>query len=292
MDWLHLPPLTSLRAFAAYAEHGSVQKAGDALNVSHAAISQQIRNLESHLGLRLLDRSGRTAALTAEGRQLAGALKDGFGAIATVIAALVGADDARPLHVTTTPSFAANWLLPRLPDFRARHPGLDIMIDPNPSLTDPQPGGIDIAIRYGKGAWSGLQAEPLVMSGMCAVAAPDLIGDRVISTPEDLRGLPWLEEIGQSEATVWLSRHGITGPIEGSTTALPGNLALDAARSGQGIALTAMIWVAEDVRAGRLRVLFEEDSGAGYHIVTAPGAARPPLKSFLRWLRGLSPMKS
>ena len=172
MDWTDLPPLSALRAFAAYAETGAVQKAGDKLNVSHAAISQQIRNLENHLGLRLLDRSGRSASLTEEGRALASALETGFGEIARTVAQLTGSEQARPLHVSTTPSFAANWLMPRLADFRSRHPEIDIVIDPNPALCDPTPGGVDIAIRYGNGHWPGMEARLLIPSAMAVVAAP------------------------------------------------------------------------------------------------------------------------
>lgn len=285
MDWTTLPPLSALRAFAAYAERGSVQAAGAALNVSHAAISQQIRNLETHLGLGLLDRSGRAATLTLQGHQLAEALDEGFSRIAETVAAITGADAARPLHVSTTPSFAANWLMPRLPDFRASHPGVDLMVDPNPALTDPRPGRIDVAIRYGAGDWPGLSSEVLVRSGMAIVAAPELIGDREIREPSELRHLPWLQELGTSESSVWLESHGAKGPAEASVLHLPGNLTLDAARSGQGVALTASLWVAEDVRAGRLRILFEDQPDKGYWTVTAPGVPRPPLRAFLKWLR-------
>ena len=96
IDWLTLPPPTALRAFAAFAETGSVISAGTALNVSHAAISQQLRALETHMGVALVDRSGRAMALTVEGRQLASALRTGVGAIAASVEALRGADAARP----------------------------------------------------------------------------------------------------------------------------------------------------------------------------------------------------
>lgn len=285
MDWTGLPPLAALRAFAAYAETGSVQKAGDKLNVSHAAISQQIRNLETHLGLSLLDRSGRSAVLTDEGRALAAALDAGFGEISRAVALLTGAEEARPLHVSTTPSFASNWLMPRLADFRARHPEIDIMIDPNPALCDPAPGGVDIAIRYGAGDWPGMDTQLLVPSAMAVVAAPDLIGMREVSGPQDLLGLPWLQELGTTEASRWFADHGITDARSGGMIALPGHLVLEAARSGQGVAVTASIWVAHDIAAGRLRLLFEEGDRNGYHLVTRPGIARPALAAFAKWVR-------
>lgn len=285
MHWTALPPLAALRAFAAYAETGSVQKAGAALNVSHAAISQQIRNLETHLGLTLLDRSGRAARLTPEGRQMAEALANGFGAITARVAELTGADAARPLHVSTTPSFASNWLMPRLAGFRALHPDIDIMIDPNPALTDPQPGGIDVAIRFGAGHWPGLDATLLLPTSIAVVAATELIGTHPAECPEDLMRFPWLQELGTSESTAWLRSQGVTEARTAGMIHLPGNLMLEAARQGHGVLVTAKEWVLGDITAGRLRLLFEEPPGKGYHIVTAAGGTpRPALKPFLKWL--------
>lgn len=286
MDWTALPPLAALRAFAAYAETGSVQKAGDALNVSHAAISQQIRNLENHLGLRLLDRSGRAARLTDDGRRLATALADGFATISEGIAELTGADAQRALHVSTTPSFASNWLMPRLPEFRGLHPDIDIMIDPNPALTNPEPGGIDVAIRFGDGQWPGLDTDLLIPTTIAVVAATELIGEHPASCAADLLRFPWLQELGTNESTSWLRNQGVTEARTAGLIHLPGSLTLEAARQGQGVLVTAKEWVLGDIDAGRLRLLFEEPPGKGYYIVTAAGLVpRPALKPFLKWLR-------
>ncbi|ETX29872.1 LysR family transcriptional regulator [Roseivivax isoporae] len=280
-----LPALSALKAFHFFAETGSATRAGAAMNVSHAAVSQQLRNLEAHLGVRLIDRAGRTLTLTPEGRQLAEALAAGFGRIAEAVEALTGADADRPLHVSTTPSFAANWLMPRLAGFRMAHPEIDIMIDPTPAMNDPVPGGIDVALRYGDGGWPGLTSEPLLTSPIWIVAAPELIGDLVPERPQDLLAFPWLQELGTTEATEWFAQHGVTGRRAKGVVHVPGNLMLDGARNGQGIVVTTRVSVEEDVRAGRLRLLFEERRHGGYHIVTAPGVPRRPLADFLRWLR-------
>ncbi|WP_372835795.1 LysR family transcriptional regulator [Puniceibacterium confluentis] len=285
MNWATLPPLSALRAFAAYAETGSVTRAGQLLNVSHAAISQQMRSLETHLGVALLDRSARALSLTPEGLQLADALTEGFGRISQVIEALTGADADRPLQVATTPSFAAHWLMPRLASFRVAHPGIDIMINPSPKRTNPAPGGIDVALRFGMGHWPGLDAELLVQSPVVVVAAPSLIGDLTPKSPEDLLDFPWLQELGTSESTLWLAGRSVTGLRTKGVIHVPGNLVLDGARNGQGIAISTRVSVEEDLRAGRLRLLFEETEENGYHIVTAPGVMRPPLRDFVTWLR-------
>ncbi|MGX9354937.1 LysR family transcriptional regulator [Roseobacteraceae bacterium S113] len=289
MNWSSLPPLAALRAFSAYAETGSVQRAGDALNVSHAAISQQIRNLEEHIGLRLLDRTARQARLTPAGHQLARALSEGFDLIKAEVAALTGAESARALHISTTPSFAAGWLMPRLADFRAAHPEIDLMIDPNPALNNPAPGGVDVAIRYGAGPWPGLDNSLLVRSGVAVVAAPSLIGTGPIGDLTDLMKYTWLQELGTNETSQWVAEFGITDGPKGTRTGgllqMPGPLLLEAARAGQGITVSASIWVRDDVACGRLRLLHEARKDQGYHIVTRPGVARPALKAFLRWLR-------
>ena len=107
MDWRSLPPLSALRAFAAFAETGNVVEAGAALGVSHAAVSQQLKALEQHLDAALLDRSGRGLRLTATGEQLAAALRLGFEAMGAAVAEITGAQADRPLHISTTPTFAS-----------------------------------------------------------------------------------------------------------------------------------------------------------------------------------------
>ncbi|MEQ9260346.1 MAG: LysR family transcriptional regulator [Roseovarius sp.] len=285
VDWLSLPPLSALRAFAALAETGSASGAGARLNVSHAAISQQVRALEGHMGVSLVDRSGRRMELTPEGRQLAEALEDGFGAIWHTVCALTGADAERPLQVSTTHLFAQTWLMPRLGDFQRKHPEIDIMLHPSAAISDPAPGGIDLGIRFGTGHWPGLQAELLVPTDIVITAAPSLVGDCVIAEPADLLQFPWLQELGTNESEDWLRKHGVSEGRARSLTHVPGNLMLEGARAGQGVISTAMSSVEADVRAGRLRVLFRDKGDTGYHIVTRPGVLRPPAKAFVAWLR-------
>ncbi|MBB93724.1 MAG: LysR family transcriptional regulator [Rhodobacteraceae bacterium] len=285
MNWRDLPPFSALRAFAAYAETRSVEEAGALLNVSHAAISQQLRRLEEHLGVALLDRSGRQMALTPDGAELALALGEGFEAIGRGVAAVTGREDDRPLQVTATPSFAAVWLLPRLPRFRQAHPDIHMMIDPSAALMPLEPGGIDAALRHGDGRWPGVEAELLVASPVAIVASPELVGEAEIAEPSELSAFPWLQELGTNEASAWMKQVGGDGLFARGVTSLPGTMLLEAARQGQGVAIAAAIAVAEDVQAGRLRLLFEEDEHKGYYLVTRPGLMRPPLRAFVRWIR-------
>ena len=285
MNWTSLPPLSALRAFGAYVDTGSVVAAGAALNVSHAAVSQQMRALERHMGVALLDRSGRQLSLTPDGQALAYPLGEAFGAISETIEALTGADEARPLRISCTPSFAANWLMPRLARFRAAFPDVDMMIDPNPALSDPAPGGVDVALRYGTGPWPGLESVPLMDAPLVVIGAPELFEGALPQSPADLLRLPWLQELGTNETTRWLEKHGVTDAKLASVTHVPGNLMIDGVRNGQGIAVATRIAVEDDLAAGRVLTLFEDTTPGGYHIVTRPGPPRPALRAFMTWLR-------
>lgn len=280
-----MPTLASLKAFSAFAERGSVVDAGLALNVSHAAISQQLRALEKHLNISLLDRSGKSMTLTPEGEKLARALHLGFGAIGDALAELIHRTEDRPVHVSLTSSFAASWLMPRLPAFQSDHPDIPLALDPSPEVVSLRPGGVDVAIRYGNGDWPGLNSELLLQSPIVIVAAPSLLGGRTTLTPDELSQLPWLEELGTTEATKWLARQGVEHGPRAGRISLPGNLVLEGLRAGQGVTVTARHFVETDIDAGRVVELFRESGQHGYHIVTENAPLRHAAKVFVRWLR-------
>lgn len=181
--------------------------------------------------------------------------------------------------------FAAHWLMPRLAGFQAEHPEIDLVLDPRGELAELKPGGIDIAIRYGDGNWPGLVAEMLLQSPMVVIAADSLLDGRQVTAPEDLLDLPWLEELGTSEASRWLESRGVTGVLRGPRTRLPGNLLMQAVRAGQGVAVSVREFVAEDLHSGRLLELFTEGADRGYHIATRPGVLRPEARRLTGWLR-------
>lgn len=285
MKWRTLPPLSALRAFAAFAETGNVIAAGDALGVSHAAISQQLRSLEAHLDAALLDRSGRALRLTPVGRGLAQKLQGGFALMAEGVTQVAEGENARPLHISVTPTFAASWLMPRLSGFRAAFPEINLMIDPTPEVVTLAVDGIDVAIRYGAGGWAGLESTLLWRSPMVVVGAPALVAGVPPGDLSALARLPWIEEFGLSETSRWRYRT-FGGTPDGATLEVPGNLLLDGVRDGQGVTATTRRFVDRDIAAGRLQVLHEEQRpDSGYYIVTRPGVLRAPLKAFVGWLR-------
>ncbi|KAJ54881.1 hypothetical protein ACMU_14045 [Actibacterium mucosum KCTC 23349] len=286
MDWRNLPPLAALRAFAAFAERGNVTEAGAALNVSHAAISQQIRQLEEVLGRPLVDRSARALTLTAEGRQLAAGLVSGFQQISDMVEHLRGDVSSQPVRVATTPTFASNWLVGRLAQFRADCPGIDVVINPSSQIEKLGPGGHDLAIRFGRGNWAGLDSTLLLHSDYVIAASPDLIGDTVFTDMTQVAQFPWLLEDGHKEMENWLASEGMPLSAHTDIARLPGFYILDAMRRGEGIAGTSRTFVEADIAAGRLRVLFtQSDPNSGYHLVTPRGVLRPATQAFATWIK-------
>jgi LysR family glycine cleavage system transcriptional activator len=176
--------------------------------------------------------------------------------------------------------------MPRLSEFRHEHPDIELMLNPTPQIVELAPGGVDVGIRFGQGAWPGLDAELLVATSIVIVAARALIGERAITEPRDILELPWLQELGTSEMSEWLRGRGVIVPPSGNVTHLPGHLVLEGLRNGAGVTLFSRALIADELAEGRLVVLFEDEiPGAGYFIVTRPGVMRPPLKAFVSWLR-------
>ena len=285
MNWSDLPSLTSLRAFAAVAETRSYSRAGLDLNVSHAAISQQVRSLEARLGVTLVVREGRTIRLTDAGVALASNLERGLTAIREGVEALIETDAKRPVQITTSPAFAASWLMPRIADFRRRHPGVALMLNATAEVLDLVPGGIDIAIRFGSGNWPGMMVRPLLLPDMVVVASPALLSGRDCSAPAALLHLHWLQELGTNEVAEWMKRQNVTSKRPPMITHMPGNLILEAVRRGDGATYTARCFVEEEIKSGRLVVLSSERDTGGYYVVTRDGILRPSARAFLQWVR-------
>ncbi|MCH8518053.1 MAG: LysR family transcriptional regulator, partial [Cyclobacteriaceae bacterium] len=143
-----LPPLNPLRAFEAAARLGSFQKAAEELNVTPPAISHQVRVLEEYLDVTLFHREARRVRLTEQGEMYLAAVSEGLHRIAAATRLLLKATEKRPLTVSSAPSFACGWLVPRLVDFHTRHPDVEVRLDTSVQLVDLLRSDIDVAIRY------------------------------------------------------------------------------------------------------------------------------------------------
>ncbi len=285
MDWSQLPSLTSLRAFAALAERKSYTRAATALNVSHAAVSQQVKALEERLGVSLVTREGRGIALTTEGELLARDLDIGFAAIRRGVEALEGAGASRPVQISMSPAFATEWLMPRIMEFQYQHPEITLMLNPTAEVVELKPGGIDMAIRYRSSDRLENEVTSVLISDMVVIGTPSLIGTRALRDPAMLMDMPWLQELGTNEVADWMARRGVKLDRPLIINHMPGNLIMEAVRRGDGITYTARAFFREEIRSRQVVVLHSEPAFGNYFIETCPGVLRPTVRTFLNWLK-------
>lgn len=285
MNWHRLPPLNALRAFAALAETGSYTTAGSALNVTHAAVLQQVRALERHLDARLVTREGRGIALTPDGEVLARSVERGFEHFMRGAEEVGTARQARPVQVTMSPAFAVKWLMPRIVDFQTRYPDITLMLSPTGRIVDLAATGIDVAIRYARLPDLPEGADVLVTLDLCVAGAPGLLAPDRVRAPADLLRLPWMQELGTNESSEWFERRGvpITRPL--MISHMPGNLILEALARGDGVTYTARQWLSAELDRGSLVAAFPEPGAGVFHIQLAPGEPRPQVRRFVSWLK-------
>ncbi len=283
-----MPPLSMLRAFEAAARCGGFSAAGRELNVTHAAVAQQVRGLEQRLGVTLMRRDGRGLELTVDGHRLAGKLGAGMETFRAALTEVMDDAGDRPVRITLTPTFLASWLMPRLSAFRETYPDIELMLNPSPEVVDLQRTEHDLAIRFGTAPWAGLASELLLASPVVVVIAPKLLRGRTIDTANDLLSLPWVQEIGTDEWQVWLAAHGVQVKGKKDILHLPGPLSTEAIRRGDGVGMTARIFVEDDLAKGVLVAPLDDPEEApltAYHLVHRPGSLRAKVAAVADWLR-------
>ncbi|MCP4822270.1 MAG: LysR family transcriptional regulator [Shimia sp.] len=285
MDWSSLPSLHALRAFEAAARLNSLSAAARELNVTHAAIAQHVRRLEADLATPLLTRAGRGVAPTADGRQLARQLADGFGTIAQGIAALRDANTDRPLTVSVTPSFAANWLMPRIGGFWQKHPEVTLNINPSIQLVDLKRDGIDMAIRFGDGDWPGVDTRLLTHGEFWIVATPDLLGHSPATTLQDAGKMPWIMEPHLMEWRRIVEDAGLDLNAVDITVLETNELVLSATLASLGVSVQPKSLVERDVKEGRLALICRLPTARlGYHLLHLPRPLLAREHAFKKWL--------
>jgi len=280
-----LPPLAALRVFESAARHGNFSRAAEELHLTHGAISHQVKSLEHSLGVVLFRRGRRGVSLTDQGAAFARVMHDALDRIARGIAALRG---PRALTISVLPAFATHWLIPRLADFQARHPEIDVNIRANQQLVDFLQDDVDLAVRYGPGAWPGLTAAKLLSEHVFAVCSPRFAAARVPRNLTELAAAallhspiqawePWFRALGANPP------RGRRGPSFNEAS-----LVLRAATDGLGIALARSVLVQPELDAGRLvRVLpYSVPADFAYYLVRPENAEiSPNLAAFWEWLQ-------
>lgn len=272
-----------LRAFDATARQGSFAAAGRVLNVTHAAVTQQVRALEGELGLSLVRRAGRTVALTEAGAELARALDEGFGTVAAGIAALRAAEARRVVRVTTTTFIAETHVMPRLPDFWARHPGIEVALSPSPSRVELARDGFDMAIRALSDGWveaPGEEIRPLCRSRVLAICAPSLAASGL--HPQDM---PWVIGTDRHWELAQVAGTGLDPARLRRVELGSPHLELSACRQGLGAGTATEIICRADLEAGRLVELpLTGLPSVTYALVLPRGPRRAAVEAFADWL--------
>ncbi len=286
-----LPPLNALRAFEAAARHLSFARAARELHVTPAAISQQVKLLEEHLGVALFQR-GRKLALADAALAVLPLVSESFDQMERAMLRVRATRPGNTLVISAPPAFAARWLIPRLDDFQLRHPGIQLRLLATKRLVDFRVEDVDVAIRFGAGNYPDLVAERLMPEAIVPVAAPALAAG--VTVPNDLLRCNLLEDewhMGNGmfpDWATWLATLGVasTAPLRVRYFE-DANLAIQAALSGLGVTLAWYSLVVDDVKAGRLVHLFDQlmPTTLGYYLVapqnrTSLGA----VSTFRAWL--------
>ncbi|MEM9392809.1 MAG: LysR substrate-binding domain-containing protein [Pseudomonadota bacterium] len=288
VDWRELPSLAALRAFDATARHGGFSGAARALNVTHAAIAQQVRALEADLKVKLAVRDGRSIQLTDAGRSLAMGLGQGFSTIAETLADLRAKENRRGIRVTTTTFVTEAVIMPRLSEFWEQHPDVEISLHPSRSYIDIEREGFDFALRaVFEGAprsWPGMEAIHLSETRMVAAGAPRLIG----TSPTDAHKYPWLWHDSNDSKRALMEQAGLDLSRLNLVQIGGPSLQLEAARQGIGITLFNERVARDDLATGRLvEVPLPATPRADYFIVVPSGPRRAIVQAFIDWLHTL-----
>jgi len=288
-----LPPLHALRAFEAAARLLSVSRAAEELRVTQPAVSQHLKLLERHLGVRLLERRGTRIGLTPEGAEYAQALTRGFGELDEATRRIAARRQGGVVTVSLLPTLAVRWLIPRLRSFQEAAPEIEVRLSTTARLVDLGREDVDLAIRYGQGRWSGCEAEPLLPDDMFPVASPALASRLPLAAVADLRRHTLLrvaQTPRDADWPAWLAAAGAPGLAGAHQLGFDSSAqALEAALAGLGVAMAHRPFVADDLAAGRLLAPFAltvPSSGAYFIVSHARARARPAVSRFRDWLLG------
>ena len=288
-------PLNALRAFEASARHLSFVKAADELSVTPAAVSHQVKKLEEFLGFPLFRRQSRGLLLVESGQSLLSELSEVFLQLDKAMERVIDHDSRGTLTLSVAPTFAVMWLIPRLQQFYALYPDIDVRISTGLGLIDFQRDDFDAAIRLGSGQWFGLETIKLFEESVSPMCSPRLLeGPDAMRSPDDLRNQVLLHNHSMDydpDAPTWekwLEAAGATGvdASRGTHFSLPDH-GLQAAIDGAGVVLGWRFLSAKDIAAGRVVEPFDLTLplGSSFFLVYPEAhSLRPNIVAFRDWL--------
>lgn len=283
-----LPPLNPLRAFEAAARHGSLTKAAGELNVTHGAVSHQIRALEATLKVKLLERAGARLKLTPQGAELLPAVTGAFESIASATARMTRPTSSGKLTVTCVPALLSLWLMPRLGGFMAKYPGISLTFNASNDPRDIHAPDIDVCLLYGDGSWTDCWLKRWSTLELFPVVSPTLINNRPIRSVRDLADHVLLHADEGREWHTWLAaadaldikplqRHGMADA----------RLATEAAVHGHGVALGDSVTASSMLAKGQLVTPFNLSVPAvdAFYVVCRNEVKSAPIAQvFIDWL--------
>src|SRR5947209_11319183 len=284
-----LPPLNALKTFEAAARHESFTRAAEELCVTQGAVSHQVKALEAELAIKLFNRERQRLIITEAGRDYLTVIRDAFDRISVGTERLLQRQNAGVLTVSTSPDFAAKWLMHRLGHFVEAHAEIDLRVSATLHHVDFAREEVDLAVRHGDGNWSGLDTVQLSSEKLFAVCSPKLLaGRRRLGKPADILKFPLIHLDSRGDWTKWLRANGVG---EGAVTHGPvlnrASMVIDAAINGQGVALARTTLAAWDLINRRLVRPFPESLRLSktYWIVCPKATATlPKIVTFRDWL--------
>lgn len=283
-----LPPLNALKAFEAAARHESFTRAAEELCVTQGAVSHQVKALEAELAIKLFNRERQRLIITEAGRDYLAVVRDALDRIAVGTERLLQRQSAGVLTVSTSPDFAAKWLVHRLGHFAEAHGSIDLRVSATMHHVDFAREDVDMAVRHGDGNWPGLDAVQLSSEQLFAICSPKLLAGRRSGKPADILKFPLIHLDSRADWTKWLRVAGISdenvrhGPVLNRAS-----MVIDAAINGQGIALARTTLAAWDLINGRLvRPFAEALRLSKTYWVVCPKATSsvPKIVTFRDWL--------
>jgi LysR family transcriptional regulator, glycine cleavage system transcriptional activator len=283
-----LPPLNALKAFEAAARHESSTRAAEELCVTQGAVSHQVKALEAELAIKLFNRERQRLIITEAGRDYLAVVRDALDRIAVGTERLLQRQSAGVLTVSTSPDFAAKWLVHRLGHFAEAHAGIDLRVSAAMHHVDFAREDVDMAVRHGDGNWPGLDAVQLSSERLFAICSPKLLSGRRPGKPADLLKFPLIHLDSRADWTKWLRVAGMSddgvkhGPVLNRAS-----MVIDAAINGQGIALARTTLAAWDLLNGGLVRPFAEALRLSktYWIVCPKATSNlPKIVTFRDWL--------
>ncbi|MBP7202980.1 MAG: transcriptional regulator GcvA [Propionivibrio sp.] len=281
-----LPSLNALRVFVAVARSGGVSRAAEELNLTHSAVSHQIRSLQSELGVTLFEKSGRGLMLTEQARAYVQRIESAFKEIEEATLDVTTHNRHR-LRISTIPSFAARWLLPRLGDFIATCPDVDVEVQSSHRAADVKGGEVDIGIRFDTGPHPGLYSERLMRDWLFPVCSPEFAKKYALCDASGIDGVPLMH----SEREPWSSWFPAAGIVadepEHGILFNDSALMLQAAAAGQGLCLARQSIVYDELQSGRLVRPFStyvESPFSYFFVCRREKLAAPPIAAFRTWI--------